>query len=136
MKSEQFQAVHAAVQAGSTQTAALRAHGVTYRGYRLWMQREGLQPKRVGPWKLLDGPFKAAEREIRQCSLNAFAERHGVKPRHLRDAHSLAIERRPRLEALYAEFLSLPTTEEICERHGVNRRQLYAWRFITGGLPK
>ena len=136
MKSEQFQAVHAAVQAGRTQTAALRAHSVTYRGYRLWMQRGGLQPKRVGPWKLLDGPFKAAEREIRQCRLKAFAERDGVKPRHLRDAHSLAIERRPRLEALCAKFLSLPTTEEICERHGVTPRQLYAWRFITGGLPK
>lgn len=136
MKTEQFQAVHAAIEAGSTQTAALCAEGVTYRGYRLWLQRAGLQPKRLGPWKLLDGPFKAAEREIRHCSLTAFAARHGVNPRHLRDAHSMAIERRPRLEALYAEFLSLPTTAEICERHGVTRRQLYAWRSITGGLPK
>lgn len=39
-------------------------------------------------------------------------------------------------KAAEREYRALPTLHEICAKHGITRRQLYSWRYLTGGLPK
>lgn len=39
-------------------------------------------------------------------------------------------------KAAEREYRALPTLHQICAKHGITRRQLYSWRYLTGGLPK